>query len=356
MLPRPPSQLSIQQSPTSFADATFVLPPHTSWSSHYLRSNRNGGKKHLRCFPVHLDSEHNNTRGCHIPLRVRAVGLRNPERTLVIARFHCAGEAEAEAELGLRLGSLQRRSDVEGLLRSRRQPLNPLMAAKWAKPARRKGSDVSGPTVVEQEVHAGIFSYDFAPEAWHYGWKSNRHAKDTRHRLSAYVLTPDAGATCADGGLLLRCVAVVSSPMLTVYSRRGGGTKRPFAEHEESAVSEAREHMVPCRPAWVSSCADPTSSAAGPDEAKLQQARSTLFEMQYGGQMSPHATLYSSLVGQAGLTSASIRAAAPAAAPRRIAPAPIGGARLQPHGFLPVGQTGQSNSAKTRVGCSARSS
>ena len=163
--------------PMSAAGAAFALPPGTHWSRSYLRSNRNGGKKHLRCFPVHLDDAHNNTRGCHVPLKVRVVGLAIPELTVVVARFHRAEEDDQSAELGLRLGSLQRRSDIAGLLRSRRNPLNPLLAAKWTKPKpkpHRAGR--SDPTTAENEVLAGIFTYDLVPEAWHYGCKQHARA------------------------------------------------------------------------------------------------------------------------------------------------------------------------------------
>lgn len=152
----------------------------------YLRNNKRGGLKHLRCFPECLSTGHHASGFCGHRVVVSTFSAEPlPNGALVVAKFSLADDPLCDLTLGGTVG----KDTVVGQVRSREQPTADFVQATKVK--QEDTSDGRVRTVFHMEQ-----------PSWHYGWRSSKHTKDRKHRMYVYLLLPKGGAglVCAAHG------------------------------------------------------------------------------------------------------------------------------------------------------------
>ena len=202
----------------------------------YLRNNKRGGLKHLRCFPECLPSGHHASGFCGH--HISAFTLSDtflPEDTVVIARFSTAENSlPNESALPLTVGVEVKRSDVSDRLRTREEPIREFVDGIKVSETRRSDRE----RIKSQ--------YKFIPSAWHYGWRSSKHTKDQLHRMYLYLLVPAP----SDPRRLL-CVAKTETTKFKLSSsKRARYGREPQKQHlvvtpEEAVACLEDQHSKP---------------------------------------------------------------------------------------------------------------
>lgn len=205
---------------------SYKLQLNSLFRERYLRNNKRGGLKHLRCFPECLPTGHHASGFCGHRVVVSVVSKSPlPNDVLVVARFSFADNPlPSSAAVDLTQNVSVEKGKVLKNIRRREQPIADLIPA----------------TKLKEEVmpESGSVKTVFfmEPPSWHYGWRSSKHTKDVMHRLYVYLLVPK-------GAKSFVCVADdKSSPFKLSSSKRARDGQEPVNQHllvtsEESAAS-----------------------------------------------------------------------------------------------------------------------
>jgi len=192
--------------------------------THYLRNNKRGGLKNLRCFPECLPSGHHPTGFCGHSVSVRLSGEPLPKSTIVVGRFSTVENSKSIREaLALTLGSKVDKKKLIERIRKKEDPLKEFF------PAFQVGETIR---VDEQQFCS---EFRFSPLSWHYGWRSSKHTREQAHVFNVFVMTPFNKRQ-------LVCVSTTStSPFLLASSKRAHGQTEPEVQHLVATQAEIDE-------------------------------------------------------------------------------------------------------------------
>lgn len=153
----------------------------------YLRNNRRGGQKNLRCFPQCCPGGHQCSGFCGRAVRL---SVKHSVADLVaVAEFVMRGKEPAD----LAVGTVHALDTIVEATRAKSKPLLRFIG----------GVDKQGDSV-----------FHFRPTCWHYGWRSNKHATNKMHTLRVYLLSKDAAAGTAT------VLKIVDTPDFSLFSSK----------------------------------------------------------------------------------------------------------------------------------------
>merc|ERR1712166_641599 len=213
----------------------------------YVRNNKRGGLKNLRCFPRCLDKGHNRNGFCGRPLNVELqISAREFRKSQFVAygRFTLADPTGQGSHNGSIISQFQtyKSLDIMNMTKTKHDNSMPLY----------KGTPSTNTT---GKSHGAIV-FRFNPTSWHYGWRSSKHMKDSPHvfRVFCFILSPDRK--------LLKCVAVTETSWFTLASsKRAKSTKDELAKQLAKKQALLSSSVVP----GVSSLSDSNAIHSGLD-------------------------------------------------------------------------------------------
>ena len=151
----------------------------------YLRNNRRGGQKNLRCFPEHTEKGHQCNGFCGRAVVVECGDCSTETQLHSLAEFVTVGKEPTDIAVGRSFPTDTFDADT----RCKKDPLR---------------------RFVRGIKEGNQFSYK--PSCWHYSWRSNKHATDTKHFLRV-VTFQVTGAT-------MTCVSTVDTTKFTLFSSK----------------------------------------------------------------------------------------------------------------------------------------
>jgi hypothetical protein len=174
----------------------------TTFKDAYLRNNRRGGQKNLRCFPECSERGHRCSGFCG-----RAVQVRFPseqgggenqcsycfvegKELVSLAEFVTLGKEGTD----IFVGSTFPVDHFEMDTRCKKAPLRRFVRG------------------IPDEKKKNIFSYK--PSCWHYSWRSNKHATDTLHFLRVVTFEVDRSTST------MTCVSSIDTTKFTLFSSK----------------------------------------------------------------------------------------------------------------------------------------
>ena len=192
----------------------------------YVRNNKRGGLKNLRCFPRCLDKGHNRNGFCGRPLNVE---LQISAREFRKSQFVAYGRFTLADPTGQDNGSIisqfktYRSLDIMNMTKTKDDNSMPLYK--------------STPSTNTAGKSHGAIVFRFSPTSWHYGWRSSKHMKDSAHvfRVFCFIVSPDRK--------LLKCVAVTETSWFTLAS-----SKRAKSTKDDAKKLAAKKNAVPTGP------------------------------------------------------------------------------------------------------------
>jgi len=181
-----------------------------SFSEKYLRNYKDSGKKNLRCFPSCSPKGHKATGFCGQPVRLKVSNLGFPVEEL-------RAWAQFERKLDkpdLSIGCTIPETEVLGKERNRKDWVLSWMRCKVVLGDVKQGSEGKEILQSSQQDDEGKATLFINSElmGWHYGWNSNKHAKDSAHVIRTYLFRQE--------GRLLRFVGVFTSSPFVVFCRK----------------------------------------------------------------------------------------------------------------------------------------
>jgi hypothetical protein len=211
-----------------------LLVDGTLFQDAYVRTNKVGGQKHLRCFPSCDSHGHNDLNFCGHPIRVQvrslAGGFPLPQSGVhVFAQFvdHAKRSAPIKKK-GAVLDDVQRvdyevgdeatLTTLQSVCRSLLDPRKPLMSGKLVEGGKRPGGALA-------------FEVNTERMAFHYGWRSHRSLRDCGHSFRAYAFVEISSG-------VLQCIGHGDSPLFTIRSqRRSAGARQRMLDVEHGGGS-----------------------------------------------------------------------------------------------------------------------
>eukprot|EP00944_MAST-04C_sp_MAST-4C-sp1_P013071 g13071.t1 len=182
---------------------------------HYLRNNKRGGLKNLRCFPECLPIGHNPKGFCgHSVTATVCSNDYLPANSLLLARFSTRDDPLPEpSSLSLVVGSSYSVSRIKSRIRDKEDPLKEFV--------------ISEKVLEENLSDSGRVktTYVFAPTSWHYGWRSSKHRKHQMHSLRIYLFI-----TLKSKQLTLMA-QTKSTDFAISSSKRAKGGQEPTQQH-----------------------------------------------------------------------------------------------------------------------------
>ena len=189
----------------------------------YLRNNRRGGQKNLRCFPACSEQGHRCSGFCGRAVKVSwSTGKGEEEASL--AQYCSLAEfvTEKKEKQDLHVGGVYSSTQFEDDTRCRKEPLRRFIrgvpAADVKMNRKANSSPPSTPAAdvlpVNAAVCVGSSTFSYKPSCWHYSWRSNKHATDTKHWLRVYVFK--LSADC----MSMECVNIVDTTPFTLFSSK----------------------------------------------------------------------------------------------------------------------------------------
>ena len=218
-----------------------LLVDGTLFKDAYVRTNKVGGQKHLRCFPSCDSNGHNDLNFCGHPIRVQvrslAGGFPLPQSGVhVFAQFvdHAQRSAPIKKKgavvddvqrVDYEVGDEATLTTLQSVCRSLVDPCKPLMSGKLVEGAKGAGGG------------ALTFKVNTERMAFHYGWRSHRSLRDCGHSFRAYAFVEISSG-------VLQCIGHGDSPLFTIRSQRrsakpGGAT--PAAQGPKAVVGSKRK-------------------------------------------------------------------------------------------------------------------
>jgi hypothetical protein len=167
----------------------------------YLRNNRSGGRKNVRCFPSCSPGGHSSSGFCGEKLTLELV--KGSSVTMCLAEFL---PAETDANTSdFALGTVHTAEDIALLIRSKKKPLARFLEGKLV--GDEDSSSLSSPSPVR------VFGWK--PSCYHYGFRSNKHSTMKQHILRAYALEAIAGSA---GSFIVK--DIVDTPTFSIFSSK----------------------------------------------------------------------------------------------------------------------------------------
>lgn len=205
---------------------TFELHIDSLFRKRYLRNNKRGGLKHLRCFPECLSTGHHASGFCgHRVIVSTFSDVPLPANAIVVARFSFADDSlPTKGAVNLNQNGVVEKRKIFDQIRKRERPIADFVQATMVR-AENTGANGRVKTVFHME-----------PPSWHYGWRSSKHTKDMKHRMYVYLLLPE-------GTENFMCVALDKSTEFKLSSsKRAKEGQEPKNQHllitpEESSES-----------------------------------------------------------------------------------------------------------------------
>jgi len=188
----------------------------------YLRNNRRGGQKNIRCFPTCSADGHKSAGFCgqavSLVVSIDEASSKNGEDIVAVAEFVQLKEtdpkktksgkkskvaSEAKVERSVEVGTLLPREYLDDNVRVKKDPLRRFIL----------GNKVQGDVVNTDGNKKYSATFEFLPTCWHYSWRSNKHSTNKQHCLRVYLLQK----TAEDA---LKCVDVYDSPSFSLFSSK----------------------------------------------------------------------------------------------------------------------------------------
>ena len=170
----------------------------TEFKDAYLRNNRRGGQKNLRCFPECSEKGHRCSGFCGRAVQVRFSTETNncqecvlqTKDVLSLAEFVTNGKEPTDIVVGSTFPADHFELDT----RCKKSPLRRFVRG------------------VNHDEKNNVFS--FKPSCWHYGWRSNKHATDTLHFLRVVTFEIDRATST------MTCVSSIDTSKFTLFSSK----------------------------------------------------------------------------------------------------------------------------------------
>lgn len=189
----------------------------------YLRNNRRGGQKNIRCFPTCSADGHKSAGFCgqavSLVVSIDEASSKNGEDLVAVAEFVQLKETdpkktksgkkskvvpEAKVERSVEVGTLLPREYLDDNVRVKKDPLRRFVL----------GNKVQDDVVNTDDGNTKYSAtFEFLPTCWHYSWRSNKHSTNKQHCLRVYLLQK----TSEDA---LKCVDVYDSPSFSLFSSK----------------------------------------------------------------------------------------------------------------------------------------
>ena len=184
---------------------------------HYLRNNKRGGLKNLRCFPECLPTGHHAKGFCGHRVAITTYSRDFlAEEALVLGRFSTRDDPLPEPDnLSLVLNNTYDAENVRQRVRDREDPLKEFVSSEKISEERLSDS------------HRVKTTFYFSPTSWHYGWRSSKHKKDQSHNFRVYLFTPSVKSF---GYLTLSALSKTSDFTLS-SSKRAKDGQEPAQQH-----------------------------------------------------------------------------------------------------------------------------
>ena len=163
----------------------------------YLRNNRRGGQKNIRCFPTCAEEGHKCSGFCGRTVHIQlSAGNGERQGTLhAVAEFLQAGTdgLAVDATAKLAVGTVVTKAFLDANTRVKEDPLRRFIGGA---PNAEKGT------------------FGFRPSCWHYSWRSNKHCTNKKHSLRVYVFAT------ASNGSGFECVETIDSLPFSLFSSK----------------------------------------------------------------------------------------------------------------------------------------
>jgi len=188
----------------------------------YLRNNRRGGQKNIRCFPTCSADGHKSAGFCgqavSLVVSTDEASSTKAKDLVAVAEFVQLKElapkktksgkkpkstAETKVELSVEIGTSVPRAYLDDNVRVKKDPLRRFIL----------GNKVQGDLVNTAGANDHAATYEFLPTCWHYSWRSNKHSTNKQHCLRVYLLEKIADDT-------MKCVDVYDSPSFSLFSSK----------------------------------------------------------------------------------------------------------------------------------------
>lgn len=188
----------------------------------YLRNNRRGGQKNIRCFPACSPGGHKCAGFCGQAVKL-VVSTDTCKATVAVAEFvqlnncenagkqkeangnatatNCQSAGTGNAALQLQVGTVVPKEYLSDNVRVKKDPLRRFI----------NGNKVQEST----NATSSSFTCDFLPTCWHYSWRSNKHSTNKQHCLRVYLFQEDDANSDK-----MKCVDVYDSPSFSLFSSK----------------------------------------------------------------------------------------------------------------------------------------
>jgi hypothetical protein len=189
----------------------------------YLRNNRRGGQKNIRCFPACSHDGHKCAGFCGQAVKL-AVSTNTCKTTVAVAEFvqvdngnNASKQKKKNANVAARSTSDSTNTDNTAL------PIQvgTVVPKEYLSDNVRVKKDplrrfINGNKVQETvDATSSSFTCDFLPTCWHYSWRSNKHSTNKQHCLRVYLFQGDDAASDK-----MKCVDVYDSPTFSLFSSK----------------------------------------------------------------------------------------------------------------------------------------
>merc|ERR1712195_65873 len=198
---------------------------HTDCGTAYIRNNKRGGLKNLRCFPKCLTKGHNRNGFCGRPVKV--------ELQISVSAFTRSQFETYEA------------IDIMKQTKTKEDNSRPLYKSIPTTVSSSSSSSTGG--------GRGVIEFNFNPTSWHYGWRRSKHMKDSAHvfRIFVFVVSPDRN--------LLKCIGITETSWFTLASSKRAKQDETKLKKQQQLLQKGMHSQVP--PSHVSNTNHPHQSS-----------------------------------------------------------------------------------------------
>ena len=194
----------------------------------YLRNNRRGGQKNIRCFPACSHDGHKCAGFCGQAVKLDVTSTNTTSNIVAVAEFvqlqtnvpqtkTTAGTKKAAKKkatkkanagtpqvLPIKVGTTVPLQYLHENVRIKKDPLRRFI----------NGNKVHEDIVLKSNTSS--FAYEFLPTCWHYSWRSNKHSTNKQHCLRVYLFQQQEEAM----DTMMKCIDVFDSPSFSLFSSK----------------------------------------------------------------------------------------------------------------------------------------
>ena len=208
----------------------FKVVPETDCGPSYVRNNKRGGLKNLRCYPKCLEKGHNRNGFCgqalEIKLSISAPSFRKAQ-FVAYGRFTLADPTGQDHDTFIEQYSTYNALSIMNKTRTKDENMLPLYQST---PSTTKHS-------TDKASKSGSVTFSFSPTSWHYGWRSSKHMKDSAHVFRVYCFIVSANLQ------LLKCVAITETTWFTLASSKRAKSTGSV-DHKTSLVEGGQAEAI----------------------------------------------------------------------------------------------------------------